>query len=422
MCSTKIPYDDDWITVDVPASATLRIVDLNQVGGVADETAEIERALDNPVGHGGLETLAKGKRTVVVIDDNTRPTPVNKILPVLLDRLNHAGIEDRDIEVLVAQGTHRQMSDGELRKKIGETQRRISVRKHYWREKDMLVDLGKTPSGVPLSVNRAFLDSSIRIGIGHIAPHCQAGWTGGAKIVQPGVCGAETTDYTHWMSAKFDVRELLGIADNPVRLEIEDTVRNIGLDFIVNTVLNRKEQIVKAVAGDFVKAHRQGVEAAKEIYRASIPSKADIVIADSNPPTYSIDLWQASKAIIASYLAVKPGGTIIVFAPCREGVSPEHPELAKFGHRPYEEVKSLVESGAMNDLNAASASAQIGQVLADNVTIDLYSRISRAETERLGFEYVENPQTAINRALERHGADSKILVLRNGSEILPTTT
>jgi len=158
VCSTKIPYDDDWITVDVPASATLRIVDLNQVGGVADETAEIERALDNPVGHGGLETLAKGKRTVVVIDDNTRPTPVNKILPVLLDRLNHAGIEDRDIEVLVAQGTHRQMSDGELRKKIGETQRRISVRKHYWREKDMLVDLGKTPSGVPLSVNRACLD------------------------------------------------------------------------------------------------------------------------------------------------------------------------------------------------------------------------------------------------------------------------
>lgn len=422
MTNIRIPYENDWVTVSVPDDSILSVVDLNEVSGVPDETAEIERALDNPVAHDGLERLTtKGKNTVIVVDDNTRPTPVHKILPVVLDRLNHSGIEDRDINVLVALGTHRPMSDAELREKIGEeAQRRVRVTNHYWKEKDMLVDMGKTPSGVPLSVNRTFLDASIRIGIGHIAPHCQAGWTGGAKIVQPGVCGAETTDYTHWMSAKFDVRELLGVADNPVRLEIENVVRSIGLDFVVNTILNRKKEIVKVVAGDFVKAHREGVEAAKRIYQASIPSKADIVISDSNPSTYSIDIWQASKAIIASYLAVKPGGTIIALAPCREGVSSEHPELAKFGHRPYKEVEKLVESGVMSDLNAAASSAQIGQILEEKVTIGLYSRLSREDTERLRFEYVDTPQSAIDRALRRHGVESNIVCLRNGCEILPT--
>ena len=423
MSNIRMQYGNDWLNIRVPNSRVLGVVGIREVDGAPDQMVEIRSALDNPVGHDGIETLtAKGKKTVVVVDDNTRPTPVHKILPVLLDRLNHAGIEDHDIHVLVALGTHRPMSNGELREKIGEeTLRRVSATNHYWRRKDTLVDMGRAPSGAPLSVNRIFLDASIRIGVGHIVPHSQAGWTGGAKIVQPGVCGADTTDYTHWLSARFDVRDLLGVAENPVRLEIENVVRSIGLDFIVNVVLNRRKEIVKVVAGDFVKAHRQGVEEAKKIYPASIPSKADIVVSDSNPSTYAIDLWQASKVIIASYLAVKRGGTIITLAPCQEGVSSEHPELAKFGHRPYDEVRKLVESGAMNDLNAAATSAQIGQILDDKVKVALYSEgISKPDTERLGFEYVDNPQDAVDRALEKYGSESKILFLRDGCEILPT--
>lgn len=425
MSDIRLRYENDWLSVNVPDNRVLGVVDLNEVNGAPDQTLQIQSALDNPVGHDGIEALrAKGKKTVIVVDDYTRPTPVHKILPVLLDRLNYAGIEDHDIRVLVALGTHRPMSDGELEEKIGEEAlRRVSVTNHYWRQMDMLVDMGKTPSGVPLSVNRAFLDASIRIGVGNIVPHCQAGWTGGAKIVQPGVCGAETTGCTHWLAARFDVRDLLGFAENPVRLEIENVVKSIGLDFIVNVVLNRKKEIVKVVAGDFVKAHRQGVEEAKKIYCADIPSKADIVVSDSNPSIYGVDLWQASKAISASFLAVKSGGTIILLAPCREGVSPEHPELAEFGHRPHEEVKKLVENGVMNDLIAAAASAQIGLMLDNKVKVALYSEgIPKEATERLGFEYVDHPQDTVDRALERYGADSKILFLRNGCEILPTIT
>jgi nickel-dependent lactate racemase len=422
MAHVRMSYGNETVDIDVPDSRVLAVADIKETKRTNDERVELETALDNPIGHRGIQGLAtKGKRSVIVVDDNTRPTPVRKILPIVLDRLNYAGIKDRDIHVLVALGTHRPMTDNELREKIGkELLQRVSVTNHYWKQKEMLADMGKTESGVPLSVNRKYLEADIKIGIGHIAPHSQAGWTGGAKIVQPGVCGAETTDYTHWLSARFDLRNLLGVANNPVRLEIENVVRRIGLDFILNVVLNSQKELVKAVSGDFVAAHRAGVREAEKIFRIRIPSLADIVVCDSYPSSYGIDFWQASKAIMSSYLAVKRGGTIILFAPCPDGVSPEHTELAQFGHRPYEEVKKLIERGVMRDLNAAAASAQIGQILADKVKVVLYSEgISQDETRRLGFEYADSPQGVVDSALEKYGTESKILFLRNACEMLP---
>ena len=421
----QMHYGKSMIDIEVPEDRVVGVADLNRVEGVENEGAEIERALDNPIGHGDFSSWKKKeKRTVVVVDDNTRPTPVHKVLPILLNRLNDAGIADRDISVLIALGTHRTMNDYEVKEKVGEEAlRRVSVSNHHWKQKEMFRDLGKTPTGIPLFVDRTYLDASIRIGVGHIVPHCQAGWTGGAKIVQPGVCGAETTDYTHWLSARFDVRRLLGVVENPVRLEIERIVSHIGLDFIVNLVLNDKREIVNAVSGDFVAAHREGVKKAKKIFGVKVSTLADVVVCESYPITYGIDLWQAGKAIIAAYLAVKKGGTIILLSPCVEGVSREHPELSKFGHRRYVEIQNLVETGSMKDVNAAATSAQIGQILADKVKVFLYSdSISRKETEQIGFEHADDVQDVVDRSLEIHGSNSKILFLKNACEILPITS
>jgi nickel-dependent lactate racemase len=422
MTSCLLDFGKKRMKIDIPDNNFLGLIGPHHVKSVTCERKEIERALRNPIGNAGIEaSVRKDKKTIVVVDDYTRPTPIHKILPIILNRLNEVGIEDQDIKVLVALGTHRVMTEDEIIQKIGkQAYERVPVLNHYWKQKEMLIELGKTPSGVPLIVNRNYLEASLRIGIGHIVPHCQAGWTGGAKIVQPGVCGAETTDCTHWLSAGFDVRNLLGVANNPVRLEIENVVRNIGLDFIVNVILNDRKEIVKTVCGDFVEAHRVGVEHAKTIYMTKIPERADTVICDALPSGYAVDLWQAGKAIISAYLAVKKGGTIILIAPCPEGVSTEHPELSEVGHRPYAEVKKLLQSGDMRDLNAAATSAQIGQVLADGVRIVLYSRgISRKETERLGFEYTNNPQDAIDDCLERYGYRARTLVMQYACEILP---
>jgi len=419
----EMNYADEQLDIEVPENRMLAVADFNEVPGVSDEKAEIERALDNPIGHQGVNSLSsKGKKTVVLVDDATRPTPAYRILPLLLDRLNGAGIEDRHIIVMAAVGTHRMMNGREMKEKIGEeTLRRVSVVSHYWKNKEMLVDMGKTPSGVPLSVNRRYVEADIKIGIGHIAPHTQAGWTGGAKIVQPGVCGRETTDYTHWLSAKYDLRDLMGVADNPFRLEVESVVSKIGLDFIVNVVLNKEEEIVKAVAGDFVKAHRAGVQEAKKIYCSPVTTPADVVVCDAYPSCYGLDIWQTDKAVMASYLPIKKGGTIILLAPLPEGVSSEHPELAKFGHKPYAHMKKLVESGEMTDINAAAASSQVGQVLADDIRVLLYTTgLTKQETESIDYVYAENPQNAVDETLKRYDGNSKVLFLKNACEILPT--
>ncbi|KYH41339.1 MAG: hypothetical protein AYL32_006240 [Candidatus Bathyarchaeota archaeon B26-2] len=418
--TVKIPYGSDFVEVDLPEERIIAIVSPKEVEGAPDPDEEIESALDNPVGHPGLQVLAKkGKKTVILCDDFTRPTPAYRIMPLLLDRLNSVGIRDEDIKIVMALGTHRPMRREEIVKKIGkEAFERVEVINHDWKDSSLLVDLGRTPYGTPITVNRHVVDAEIKIGVGYIVPHRVSGYAGGAKIVQPGVCGGDTTGYTHWLSARFTGEEILGVAENPVRHEMEAVAQRVGLDLIVNTVLNAKGEIVKVVAGDFIKAHRRGVEEARRIYGVEVPSKADIVVCDSHP--CDVDMWQAAKGIYATELVVKDGGSIAFITPCWEGVSPEHPDVLKFGYRSYNDVKKLVESGKLRDLSAAAHLVHVGRVSAEKAEVTLYSEgISREEALKLNFDYAESPQEAVDKALAKQGPDSKIVVLKNAAELLP---
>ncbi|HIE14449.1 TPA: nickel-dependent lactate racemase, partial [Candidatus Bathyarchaeota archaeon] len=373
--------------------------------------------------HPGIKDLAKkGKKTVILCDDYTRPTPAHRVMPLLLDMLNEAGITDSNIRIVMALGTHRPMTEEEIIKKVGaEVYERVEVLNHDWRDEKSLVSLGKTINGTPITVNKHVVEADLKIGVGYIVPHRVSGYSGGAKIVQPGVCGGDTTGYTHWLSARFKGEEILGVAENPVRHEIEEVARRVGLDFIVNTVLNAKGEIVNVVAGDFIKAHRKGVEEAKRIYGVEIPSKAEVVVCDSHP--CDADMWQAAKGIYSADLVVKRGGSIAFITPCWEGVSPEHPDVLKFGYISYSEVERLVEEGKIKDLSAAAHIVHVGRVSAEKAEVILYSEgISEEETERLNFKYAETPQKAVDEALKRQGPNSKIVVMKNAAELLPLIT
>jgi nickel-dependent lactate racemase len=421
----KLHYGEKWVEIELPEKQVLAVVEPMKVPGVSDELVEIERALDDPIGHKGLSALSrKGKSAIIICDDHTRPTPANKILPVLLKRLNDGGIKDEDIRILIATGTHRYITADEIEKKVGkEVTERIDVVKHHWKDDKTLVDLGKTPSGTPISVNKHVIEANIRIGMGNIVPHAVAGWGGGAKIIQPGVCGAETTGCTHWLSAQFTIKELLGVAENPVRREMEEVARRVGLDFIVNTILNEEMDIVKVVSGDLVKAHREGVTIAKKVYGARVQAKAKIVVCDSYP--CDVDLWQAVKAIYAAELVVKKGGTIVLITPCREGVSSEHSTWLDHGFRsacprPYDEIKQLIEAGEITDRTAATDLAIIRRLVAEKAKVILCSTgITEEETQKLNFDYAKTPQEAIDMAISRYDPKEKIVVLRSSGELLP---
>lgn len=421
MVKVEMRYATEVLEVSLPERNLLSVVDLNDVSGVQNENAEIERAIQNPIGHDGIRALAKKRRkTLILVDDFSRTTPAHKILPPLIEELNKAGISDRDIKIMLAGGTHRHMSQEEVSQKIGKQIRdRFEILRHdieTVKNKAALVDLGKTPLGTPVAVNKRVMEAEIKIAVGQITGHPLSGWSGGAKMIQPGVCGEETTWVTHWLLTKYTGEELLGVADNPVRLEMEEVAKKAGLDFIVNIIQNRNRETVGVVAGDPVKAHRKGVELAKKVYAVKVPAKAEIVLTDAYP--HDIDMWQAVKGIYAAELVVKKGGTIILCAPCPEGVSGEHPALLEYGYMPADKIEELMKLGKIDDLVGASDCARIGELLKD-VKIVLYSEISKRETLKLNFEYAETLQEAVDEALARHGANAKMLVLRNAGDMVP---
>lgn len=417
----ELHYGRQLLKVDIPRRNLLLVADLNEVSGVHDENLEITRAIRNPIGHPGIQTLAqKGRKTLILVDDFTRVTPAYKILPKIVEELNDAGVSDRDIKVMLAGGTHRHMKREEILQKIGkQAMKRFEILHHdieTVKNMDELTSLGKTALGTPVAVNKHVMEAEIKISVGGIVGHPLAGWGGGAKIIQPGVCGEETTWVTHWLLTKYKGEELLGIADNPVRLEMEEVANKVGLDFIVNTIQNRKGEIVGVVAGDPIKAHREGVEIAKKIYAVTVPAKADIVLTEAYP--HDIDMWQAVKGIYAAEPVIKRGGTIILCASCPEGISNDHPALSEYGYIPADEVEKLMKLGKVDDLVGASDCACVGELLKD-VRIVLYSEISKDDTLKLNFEYTETLQKAVDEALARHGSDAKAVVLRNAGDMVP---
>lgn len=417
--TVSLPYGEREIHVELPRKNILCVRGPRDLPGGKDEAETVRAALQNPMASSRLSDSVKPvDRVVIISDDNTRITPTHIIVPILLGELNRVGVEDGNIRVIAALGTHRPMTDKEFMAKLGrEVLRRVEVENHECEDGDMLVDLGVTPHGTPVSVNRKVYEADFSIGIGNIVPHHIAGWAGGAKIIQPGVSGEETTAGTHLLSVR-QPGTLLGETENVVRAEMEVIARRVGLGMIVNTVLNREGRIVKAIAGDTVKAFRRGAEEAEKIYGVRVPAEADIVLSSSHP--CDIEFWQAHKALYPSSLAVKEGGTIILVTPCPEGVSRTHPDVVNFAGLPPEEIDVRVRRREIEDGTAAALAMAWGQVRKRAEVIMVSDGIPRDDAAKLGFIYADDVERALEIAFRRHGSNSKVTVLTHAPDMLPT--
>jgi len=414
------PYYEDIPPFEVPDANLIGVYQPEKVEATAPADELIARAFESPIESLPVLDLARGSKTALVLtDDHTRKTPIREVLAVLIPELAAAGIARENIRILVALGTHRPMTDAEMLAKFGEAVLRdFRVVNHEWRNRDCLVDYGMTGAGTPILVNRAVDEADFVFGIGQIVPHRIAGFSGGGKVVQPGICGAETTAQTHWRSAMYPGSEILGVADNPVRLEIESVAGRVGLAAIANAVCDADGQLIAMFVGDPVAAHRAGAELSRRVYGVRIPEPADILVIDSYP--MDIDLWQGAKALYAGELAVKKDGVAILIAPCPEGVSRTHHLILEEGYRHSQETISLVESGRIKDKIVAAHLVRVGRVIRDNgVGILVSQGICRADAEKLGFKHAPTPQDALDMAFEIKGRDASVLVIRQGGAALP---
>jgi len=411
-------YGSSEVVVKLPDDRVLYMAEPIDVRGVANQGDEVRRALANPIGSAPLRDIARrGKRVAIAVDDITRSTPCRTILPVVIDELVTAGVSARDIEVIIALGTHRKMSEEEVLERYGEeVVSRIEIANHDAGDPDELIDLGQTPSGTPIIVNRSFYEADVRVAIGNVIPHMYAGWSGGAKAVQPGVSSEATTYSTHIAAARIPLEELVGKVENPIRREMEMVAQSVGLHFILNTVLNERGELVKAFAGDMVRAHREAVRLAGSIFCPKIPSAADIVLASSHPA--DIDYWQAIKGAVISSLSVRNGGAIILLTPCEEGISPTHPEAERYGTIQLHEVEALVKAGVIRDLASAAFAMVQARIRTKARLLIVSEGLGQLQCKALGAEKAESIQGAIELAEKVLGRDAMFGILKC-SELAP---
>ena len=415
----SLPWEQGFLSCNIPEKNLGEVLSPNARPPLADLEAAIARALDEPIGLAPLNEWAKpGHKVLLISDDNTRLTPAHLILPPLLERLNRCGVKDNDITILMALGTHRYMTEEEMAVKVGEAVfKKVRVVNHLWRDKANLAYFGQTSQGTPLEVNRLLLKSDVIIGLGAIVPHHIPGYSGGSKIIQPGVCGPKTTAETHLLSCEGGGDSFLGQVDNPVRRDMDEMAGKVGLSAIFNVVLDHEGRTLGVFFGHYQAAFRKGVELAREVYGVPYRLTPDIVLVNSWP--CDIDFWQAHKSMYPGQIMVKPGGVIIVSTPCPEGISPVHTDLVDFTAWPSREIKDAYRSGRVKNGVAAALAIAWAQVREKAKVITYSPGLSLAEKRALGHESAPSLEEAIAMALADQGPDAVISVLTHAPDMLP---
>jgi lactate racemase len=407
------------------AIAPVEVPDANLMGVFAPETAAeidedavLREGLAQPIDAAPLhETVTSGDRVLILIDDATRATPMAAILPVVLEELHAAGVPAERIELLQAPGTHRPMTDEELRAKLGPCYGRYRVHEHHYLDRATLHRYGTTRDGTPVTANRLLREFDFVLGVGSIVPHRVKGFSGGAKIAFPGVSGPEMMERNQWEASMHMSVTVMGVAENPMRLRMEEAAKLAGLRYVVNVVYDVGRRVAGCFAGDMVAAHRAGCRRAREVYGVHLPTRADIVLIDSH--SADRDFWQSAKGAYAGDVAVKTGGSLILVAPNPEGVASNHANVLEIGYRPHAELVRLGQQGGVKDLVGLAILADVAQIVDRADCIMVSPGVTADEATRLGFRSAGSASEALAMALERQGPDAAIAVLRYGGHILP---
>lgn len=407
-------YGSGFQSVDVPDRNIVSVLGANNVRTKYRDEAAVEHALMNPIGSPRLKDIVKPRQSIVIItSDITRPMPTAKVMPLLLDELYESGASADDIKLVFALGSHRHHTEEEMRKLAGE--RAWSEITCVDSDPDDCVNLGMTSRGTPIEITREVACADVRICLGNVEYHYFAGYSGGAKALMPGCSTPAAISVNH--SMMIDPRCRTGNAlDNPLREDLEEAASIVGIDFILNVVLDEDKDIVYACAGDYVKAHRDGCRFLDSMYSVRIPMKADIVIAANSGAPKDASLYQNQKALDNASRAVRAGGTVILVGECSEGLgSKVFEDWMNEAAKPEELIERLRNGFVLGGHKATA----IAMVL-EKARIYLVSEMSDDEVRNCFMEPYGTVQDAFDHAFGRYGEEATVIVMPYGGTTLPT--
>jgi nickel-dependent lactate racemase len=420
----EIAFGRGTLPVSLPVAADPTVIRKSALPKLPNASAALHRAFEAPIGGMPLQELARGRKSAcILICDITRPVPNRLFLLPMIESLTANGIPADRITVLVATGLHRPNEGEELAELVGDpwVLEQVRVVNHFARNDSEHIDLGPTATrGTPVSIDRRFIEADLKIATGLVEPHFMAGWSGGRKVVAPGVAGQATIRTFH--SARFMEDPLAiqcNLVGNPLHEEQLEIVRMIGEIYALNIVIDEDRDLVCATFGEIIASHLAAVNFVTESTRIRVPRRFKTIVTSSAGYPLDKTYYQTVKAMVTPIDILEPGGTIIVASACSEG----------FGSREFRDAQTrLVELGGARFLATLNAKS-----LAD---IDEWQTEMQLKTMRVGHiqlytpgldeeearitavEMIDSVEGAIAESVTRHN-DSAVAIIPEGPYVIP---
>ncbi|MGB1007343.1 MAG: nickel-dependent lactate racemase [Thalassobaculaceae bacterium] len=328
--SIDFAYGRGHLAVDMPAAAEVTVIRKSPLAKIADGRFAVRAALDAPIGAPSLVEAARGKRSAcILICDITRPVPNHLFLRPMVEDLEAAGVPREAITILIATGLHRPNEGDELRELVGDNWivDNIRIENHFARDDAMHVDLGVTATrGTPVKIDRRFVEAEVRIATGLVEPHFMAGYSGGRKVIAPGVAHQDTIRTFH--NARFMEDPLAiscNLAGNPLHEEQLEIVKILGDGILgLNTVIDEERDLNFVSFGEIIASHGAAVDFVRASTEVPVGRKFNTVVTSSAGYPLDQTYYQTVKGMVTPLDILAPGGTLIIVSDCAEGMgSPE---------------------------------------------------------------------------------------------------
>ncbi|MBN1333843.1 MAG: nickel-dependent lactate racemase [Synergistales bacterium] len=408
-----IDYGKEHLHMQIDEKDLLGILYPRKISSPGDSSQIIKQALANPIGSGPLkETVKPGEKIAIVTSDITRPCPSRDILPPLLEELTCAGIRDEDVTIYFALGSHRGHTRKEMENLVG-----TGIFSRYRCEDHdvgQCIRLGATSRGTPVDINRQVITADRRILVGNIEYHYFAGYSGGVKAMFPGISSTDAIQANHSMML-LEGATTGNLLNNPVREDLEEIAGFTHIDLILNVVLGPHKEILRAFAGHYIHAHREGCRFLDSLYRIPLEDTADIVLVSAGGFPKDINIYQAQKALDNAVHAVRKGGVIIWAASCIEGYGSD---VFRRWIEESREPGDIIERIRANFELGGHKAAAIMKAR-EKANILFLSELPPEYAESMYLTYCPSLSWAISKASELTGGRNRTLVMPYGGSTLP---
>jgi len=411
----ELLYGSSRLKARIPTDNLNGTIEVPDVTGLSDEKLAITASLKAPIESPALlDCVHENDKVVVLVTDNTRPCPDDRLLPPILDELE-TKIPRKNITIIVALGLHPPLDKPDLIKKLGEDiVANYNVINH---DVNRTVNIGTTSRGTPVDINTQVMAADFRLSTGFIEPHFFAGFSGGRKSIAPGVFSVRSAYKNHGYQMIEHPNVRAGILwGNPVHEDMIEQAKMAKLNFIVNVLLNKKREITHVVAGDPVKAHERGCQIEREIAGVKVPHKVDITITSNSGAPLDLDLYQTCKGIDTAAQITREGGIIIVASACSAGIGPKAFLKLHASASSPEEVQQLIKQ--KEPIGVQWENQVLARTQMKNA-IYLVSELADSTVKDMMITPIRTVEEGLEKAFQVLGQDTEIAVIPEGPLVLP---